>query len=171
MIEEFVKNNIVQYGDFLLKSGEKSSIYINLKKIISFPKLHGKISDMIASKITPGVDLICGTPYGAISYASIISIHRNIPMLFLRKEQKEYGNKNLIEGVYNKNDKVILIEDVITTGNSVIKTAKTLEDNGLKVIQIISIISRCENKNLKYNDIPIVYLYHIDEFVDNFIDK
>ena len=160
------KYNIIQYGDFTLSSGEKSNIYIDLRKVISYPILHNMICCELFYKMKKDTNHICGTPYGAVSYASILSVTRHIPMLFLRKEQKQYGNKNLIEGVYNENDKVILIEDVITSGNSVMKTAKTLEDNGLKVIQIISIISRCENKNLKYNDIPIEYLYHIDDFID-----
>jgi len=159
------KYNIIQYGDYTLSSGKKSNIYIDLRKVISYPTLHNMICCELFYKLKKETNHICGTPYGAVSYASIISVTRHIPMLFLRKEQKEYGNKNLIEGVYNKNDKVILIEDVITSGNSVINTAKKLEENGLDVIQIISIISRSENKNLKYKNIPIEYLYHIDELV------
>ena len=167
ILNSLKKYNIIQYGDFTLSSGKKSNIYIDLRKVISYPTLINMICCELFYKLKKNdTNHICGTPYGAIPYASILSVRKDIPMLFLRKEQKEYGNKNLIEGVYNKNDKVILLEDVITTGNSVIKAAKTLEDNGLKVIQIISIISRCENKNLKYNDIPIQYLYHIDEFID-----
>ena len=134
------KYNIIQYGDFTLSSGEKSNIYIDLRKVISYPTLHNMICCELSYKLKrKDTNHICGTPYGAISYATILSIRKDIPMLFLRKEQKNYGNKNLIEGVYKKNDKIILIEDVITTGNSVIKTAKTLEDNGLKVIQIMFI--------------------------------
>ena len=165
MIEEFVKNNIVQYGDFQLKSGERSNIYINLKKIISFPKLHGKISDMIASRITSGVDLICGTPYGAISFTSYISITKNIPMIFLRKETKDYGMQNLIEGNYSPGQWVVLIEDVTTTGNSVREAAKKLEEHGLKVIQIITVFSRSDDLSLQYNTIPIEYLYHLNDLL------
>ena len=165
MIEEFVKNNIVQYGDFLLKSGEKSSIYINLKKVISFPKLHGKISDMIASRITSGVDLICGTPYGAISFTSYISITQNIPMIFLRKETKDYGTQQLIEGNYSAGQTVVLIEDVTTTGNSVREAAHKLEEHGLKVIQIITVFSRSNDLFLQYNTINIEYLFHLTDLL------
>jgi len=167
MIINLLKNyNIIQKGDFTLSSGKKSNVYIDLRKVISYPNLHNLICCELFYSMKKNYNHICGTPYGAISYASIISVTNNIPMLFLRKEQKQYGTKNLIEGVYNEKDKVVLIEDVITSGNSVIQTAKKLEENGLEVVQIISVISRCENKNLKYNDIPIQYLYHIDEIID-----
>ena len=77
--------------------------------------------------------------------------------------QKNYGLKNLIEGEFTKDQKVVLIEDVITTGSSIFESAKNLEDNGLVVSQIISIFSRSDNLNLQYNNIPIQYLYHSNE--------
>ncbi len=165
MIDDFVKKDIVQYGDFQLKSGKRSNIYINLKKIISFPDLHGLICSKIALKIKSNVDLICGTPYGAISFASYISITENIPMIFLRKETKDYGTKQLIEGNYLSGQTVVLIEDVTTTGNSVIDAAKKLEEQGLNVIQIITIVSRSDDKLIKYNTIPIEYLFHLQDLL------
>jgi uridine monophosphate synthetase len=165
MIKEFIQNNIVQYGDFQLKSGKQSNVYLNLKNVISFPELHGKVSDKIATEIMPDVDLICGTPYGAISFTSYISITKNIPMIFLRKETKEYGTKKLIEGNYSAGQKVVLIEDVITTGNSVRDAAKILEKHGLKVVQIITVFSRSDDLSLQYNTIPIEYLYHLHDLI------
>ena len=83
-------------------------------------------------------------------------------MIFLRKEQKDYGTNKLIEGEFIKGQKVILIEDVITTGNSVIEAAKKLEENGLIVSQIITVFSRSKDLYLMYNDVSIEYLYHIN---------
>ena len=87
-------------------------------------------------------------------------------MIFLRKDQKKYGTKNLIEGVYNRGNKVVLIEDVVTTGNSVIESAKILEENGLVISQIISIVSR-NSEDLYYKDIKIEYLFHLNDFISN----
>ena len=84
-------------------------------------------------------------------------------MIFLRKEQKDYGTNKLIEGEFIKGQKVILIEDVITTGNSVIEAAKKIEESGLIVSQIITVFSRSKDLNLMYNDISIEYLYHIND--------
>ena len=83
MIEELRSKNIIQCGEFKLKSGDTSNIYINLKNIISYPDLHLKLCNEIANKIIPNIDLICGTPYGAVPFASYISITNNISMIFL----------------------------------------------------------------------------------------
>jgi len=164
ILDELRTNKIIQNGDFVLKSGKKSDTYINLKNIISFPSLHQKVCKALEWKIlTESSDLICGTPYGAISFASYISIDLNLPMILLRKEQKDYGTKKIIEGVFEKNQKVVLIEDVITTGESVIQAAKKIEEHGLVVSKIISVFSRNSNLNLMYGKVPIEYLFHIND--------
>ncbi len=163
IINELQEKNIIQYGNFRLKSGIKSNIYIDLRKVMSFPNLHKEICNKIIEKINPNIDLICGTPYGAVSYASYISITNNIPMIFLRKEEKKHGTKKMIEGNYESNNKVVLIEDVTTTGSSVFEAIDKLENHGLKVTQIITIISRHTNEKLFYNDKLVEYLYHIND--------
>jgi len=163
ILRELVKENIIQRGEFKLKSNQTSNIYINLKNIISFPKLNLQICDMIYSKIRDDNNLICGTPYGAVPFSSYISIKHNIPMIFIRKEKKDYGTKKLVEGNYNQNDRVILIEDVVTSGNSVFETASKLEEHGVIVSQIITVFSRNNNKCLKFKDIPIEYIFHISD--------
>jgi len=164
MIDEFKEKGIIESGTFHLKSGIISNTYINLKKIISYPDLHLQLCNGIFNKIKKEENiLICGTPYGAVPFASYISITNDIPMIFLRKEQKEYGTNQLIEGEFTEGQKVILIEDVITSGNSVIDAAEKLEENGLFISQIITAFSRSENKQLMYKAIPIEYLYHMDD--------
>lgn len=172
LIKELKKIDVIQHGKFKLKSGEIADIYIDLRKVISYPNIHKKMCEELYRKINMNlipwgqrVNLrICGTPYGAIPYTSYISISNNISMIFLRKEQKNHGTQKLIEGVFKKGDRVILIEDVITTGDSVKCAASTLEKEGLIVLQIISVFSRCMNKELYYKNLPIEYLYHIDDY-------
>ena len=72
LIDELYEKNIIQYGNFTLKSGKTSNIYIDLRKVMSFPELHKKICNEINKKINQDVDLICGTPYEAVSYESNI---------------------------------------------------------------------------------------------------
>lgn len=164
IIEALKENNIIQYGNFTLSNGSESSIYIDMKKVISFPKLNKEICLELINKINDNTHLVCGAPYGAVSYASIISILGEMPMIFLRKETKKYGTKKLIEGEYNSGDKVVLIEDVITTGNSVIESATILEEQGLVISQIIAIVSR-SIEDLYYKDIKIEYLFHINDLI------
>ena len=72
VLKELQDKNIIQHGNFKLKSGKMSNIYIDLRKVMSFPNLHKQICHEIINKINPDIDLICGTPYGAVSYSSYI---------------------------------------------------------------------------------------------------
>jgi len=163
ILEELKNNHIIKNGTFELKSGKISNVYIDIKKIISFPRLHLQVCNEIAKKINPDASLICGTPYGAVSFTSYISITRDLPMIFLRHVPKAYGTKKIIEGNFSKGEKVVLIEDVVTTGSSVFEAARKLEENGLVVSQIITIFSRSDNMDLMYGSIPVQYLYHIGQ--------
>lgn len=170
IIDNLKKNNIIQEGEFTLKSGQKSNIYIDLRKVISFPHIHEQVCKELVKKINHDldIDLICGTPYGAVPYASYISISERIPMIFMRKEEKSHGTKRLIEGNYEENMNVLLIEDVTTTGGSVAEAASKLEDHGLNVVQIITIVSRCPLMNMVVNNIPVNYLIHINDIIPNY---
>ena len=149
MISEFIEKGLIKQGEFVLKSGEKSNMYIDLKSIISYPELHKKVSDELIKKFNPDLkyNTLCGTPYGALPFTSYISISQNIPMVLLRKEKKKYGTCKRIEGVYNRNNKVILLEDVVTTGESV-------DSPNIRKFWIRNstnnIFSRSKHKNLKY---------------------
>jgi uridine monophosphate synthetase len=88
---------------------------------------------LFAKVHTQKFDLICGVPYAAIPLATAISIQHTIPLIFLRKELKSYGTKQRIEGVFEKGQRVLLVEDVITFGESVLSAIDYLEAAGLVV--------------------------------------
>ena len=158
MLEALRTHSIIIDGEFTLKSGKKSTKYVDLKKIISFPELNLKVCHELIEKINPCVHCICGTPYGAVPFTSYISIAQKIPMLFLRKEPKTYGTKKVIEGHFTKGNSVVLIEDVVTTGQSVIDAAQKLEEAGLNVTQIICVVSRSD-KPIMYKSVKVECLY------------
>lgn len=176
--QQLLKNNIIKYGEFILKSGQHSPIYINLKDLITYPNLLAGInqylSDFIPENIITNLKSnenqkykLCGVPYGGIPIATGLSLITGIPQILLRKEVKSYGTKKLIEGQYSRNDKIILIEDVITSGQSVRETIDILEKEGLEVIQVLSVVFRgtkeLENEFiLKYN---YNYIFHIIELL------
>ena len=100
IINEFIENKIIKHGEYTLKSNQKSNIYIDLKKIVSYPQLNLKICNKIRDIINPELNVICGTPYGAVPFASYISIKDEIPMIFLRKEAKIMVLKNFWKVIF-----------------------------------------------------------------------
>lgn len=136
--------NAIKKGTFVLKSGKTSDIYIDLKSVVSYPSLLTDISYHLGSLINKENNVgIIGVPIGGIPYACNISSIYNIPLLLLRSQKKDYGTQNLIEGC-NTIKNIILIEDVITSGKSIMECIQVLEKEGKIVKQIIAIVDREE---------------------------
>ena len=145
---DLYNNKIVQFGQFTLRSGQTSEIYFDLRRLISHPTLLSRVVHQYMNifPFDPKNHLICGVPTAAVPSATIYSHYTNCQMIMLRKERKEYGTKKMIEGDFNSGDNVILLDDVITTGGSLIESINELELAGLNVIQIIVLIDRRSNK-------------------------
>lgn len=123
MTSKDIIKDCVKHGDFTLKSGKKSPYYIDLRPLISDPAKIRIISNQIYNFIdTPKDVKICGLPYAGIPYACAISILYYIPLIMLRKEQKKHGTKKMIEGVFKEGDEIVIIDDILTTGSSVMES-------------------------------------------------
>jgi orotate phosphoribosyltransferase len=136
----------LQFGQFTLNSGQTSSVYLNLRKIISYPMLLQQISNLIWEEVKNfHFDVVCGVPYAALPIATCLSLKHNIPMIMRRKEKKEYGTKQTVEGDYKVGARCLIIEDVVTTGSSIIETAQDLVEAGLVVENIAAVTARSSN--------------------------
>ena len=105
-LKSLVDIECVKFGDFTLKSGKKSPIYIDLRNIVSYPKMLAELSGFFETHISKEIQRICGVPYAALPMATAVSINTNLPMLIKRKEAKNYGTKKIVEGEFKKGDKV-----------------------------------------------------------------
>jgi orotate phosphoribosyltransferase len=143
LITSLYQIGAIQFGEFTLKSGQTSSIYINLRKIISYPDILRLIATTIWEAIHDcQFDVVCGVPYTALPIATCVSLDHHIPMIIRRKEKKEYGTKQLIEGVFEKGQRCLIIEDIITTGGSIVETATDLTQAGLEITDVVALIDR-----------------------------
>lgn len=179
LILDLYKIEAIKFGAFKLKSGIISPIYIDLRLTISYPKVLNKIADSIWEQIKLlKFDIICGVPYTAIPFAGIIAATHNIPMVMCRKEPKEHGTKKMVEGCFASGQTCLVIEDLITSGASILETVESLEKCGLVVKDAGMLIDREQNgKNILaskgYNAHAVVTLSQILECLqqENKIDE
>ncbi|CAI4220827.1 unnamed protein product [Auanema sp. JU1783] len=155
LLRLMVKHEVFKFGQFELKSGQLSPIYIDLRECFGYPVLMEATSSCLTSLIRlVGSEFqgVVGVPYAALPYATIVSQNLKQSLIIIRKEAKSYGTKKLIEGKYENGQKVIIIEDVVTTGGSIIEVINTLRADGLIVEDVFCLLDREQGGRKKLKD-------------------
>jgi orotate phosphoribosyltransferase len=154
-----MENSAIKIADYLLQikaiklqpsnpftwaSGWKSPIYCDNRKTLSFPEVRSYIRDSfvtLISKLYPEAEMIAGVATGAISHGALVADKMGLPFIYVRSGAKEHGLGNQIEGYYQEGQKVVVIEDLISTGGSSLNAVKTLRDAGCKVLGMTAIFT------------------------------
>jgi uridine monophosphate synthetase len=143
LLEALINIDVIKRGKFILRSGVVSPIYIDCRSIIAYPPLLRAVANVLWEKIKHlHPSLLCGVPYTALPIATAISLDQNLPMLMCRKEAKDYGTKKQIEGVFKAGQDGLIVEDVVTTGGSVLQVAGLLKKQSLEVKDIAVLVDR-----------------------------
>lgn len=159
-----VDHRAVMFGKFKLTSGKESDIYVDIKKAYTDPVVLQRIATGIIHVLK--TELIAGVELGAIPIIAAVSAIGNIPFIMIRKE-REHGTKELVIGPDPAGKKVTIIEDVVTTGGSVIKAAELIRSKGGVVRDVICVVDREEggSENLIKNDLSLRSLVKLSEIM------
>ena len=143
LIEQLYQCGAIKLETTRTKNGQLSPIYFDVRSVISYPATFRLLVQMVQTIISDlNVDVICAVPYGAVPLATASALYGNYPMIMQRKQAKTYGTQRIIEGMFHPGASCLVIEDVITTGSSILETIGILEHEDLTIHDVIVVIDR-----------------------------
>lgn len=163
LIDMFFTEEAILFGRFVLTSGRESDYYINVKKLSTNPGALRIIARLMAERAKAlGIefDRVAGPELGAVPIATALSLETEKPLIIVRKKPKGHGTGSQIEGEVKPGEKIFLVEDVTTTGGSVLRAAEVLEKAGAEIVAISVVVDREEGAGERigerYRFIPLV---------------
>jgi len=154
------KNNIIRFGNFTLASGKNSSYYVDLRLIPSYPhqfrKMIKNLQNLIVEKTgLNDFDCLASVPTGGLVVTSALAIEIVKPLIYVRSKPKEHGTTKSIEGKISAGMKVVMVDDVVTTGTSVLNGINQLKEAELLISDLYVIINRLEGADKALSDIGV----------------
>lgn len=151
------KNEVIKFGDFTLASGKKSPYYIDLRLVPSNPHIFRKMIKALQSDIAENIgldsiDAIVSVPTGGLVIASALAFETVKPLIYVRSKPKDYGTSKSIEGKTWPGMKVLMVDDVATTGGSVINAIKLLKSQNITITDAYVIVNRLEGADVALDE-------------------
>ena len=162
---------------FTWASGLKSPIYCDNRLTMSFPKVRREVAQGLAKKIKetyPEVEVIAGTATAGIPHAAWVAEILDLPMVYIRGKAKDHGKKNQIEGQISDGQKMVVVEDLISTGGSVLEACEAAENEGANVLGVAAIFTYELPKgieNFEKSKIPFITLTNYSELIEVATEK
>lgn len=166
LIDLLISCGAIKFGHFILTSGKESNYYIDIKQASTNPEILKIIAEEM-KVYANDYDMIAGMELGAVPIAVALSLESNKPYVIIRKEEKAHGTRKLIEGGDVKNKRVLIVEDVTTTGGSVRRAIRILRENGAFVDKVITVVDREEGarENLEKENVNLISLVSASEIL------
>ncbi|MEL4305335.1 orotate phosphoribosyltransferase [Methanococcoides sp. LMO-2] len=168
LIEALKACGAVKFGEFTLASGKKSKYYIDIKKASSDPGTLKIIAKQAAALIKEmDIDIVGGVALGGVPIATAVSLETNMPLLLIRKSAKEYGTGGRFVGDAEEGDRIILLEDVTTSGGSVLEAIGAIREAGCIIDKVITVVDREDGatENLGEIDVKLVPLVRASDLL------
>src|SRR6202046_5290189 len=152
-------------GDFTLRSGVKSTEYFDKYLFEADPELLKHIAGAMVKLVPPGVDALAGLEMGGIPIATMLSQLTGLPVLFVRKKAKDYGTCKIAEGGRVRGRKLLIVEDVVTSGGAILAAAKARREEGAELGAVVCVIDRESGgpANLAKSDLILTPLFTMSE--------
>lgn len=160
-----IKDAALLEGDFVLSSGERSNFYVDKYLFSTEPSLLRDVAGELAARIPEGVDRLAGVELGAVPLVVATALDTGLPYVIVRKEAKDHGSSagSSTEGHLRSGDRVVLIEDVVTTGTQAVRAARALQEEGVEVVTILAVLDRREDEGAKIGDFPLEALLRMED--------
>lgn len=129
-------------GDFTLRSGKKSTFYVDKYLFETQPDILSELGRRLAERRSPRTTLIAGAELGGVALAAAASIASGLPFVIMRNARKDYGTSTMYEGKLSPGEIVLLVEDIATTGGQVLEAAKVIRESGATVEKIVAVVDR-----------------------------
>lgn len=168
LIQQLKDCGAIKFGQFVLTSGALSDYYIDIKKASTVPTILKRIAEAM-SGYTKGYDLLAGMELGAVPLVVALSLETGIPYVIIRKEKREHGTGKQIEGGDVNGKSVLIVEDVTTSGGSVVKTIQILRENNAEVEKVLCVVDRESGtrEQLQKLEVEFIPLLTVSEILKN----
>lgn len=165
------KSGCLDFGEFTLTSGLTSPYYVDLRLLPSYPELFDIATDMAADLVRTreiNFDVVSAVPTGGLPFGTLLAHKLGAPLTYARKKGKSHGEERQVEGKMEKGDRVLVVDDIITTGGSVIEAVRSVRENGGKVDNVLVLLDRTEGgaENLREEGLSLNKVANIEPLVE-----